>query len=324
LSSSGFLKEGDLIVLATDAFSQIVTREDLDSSLNNNEPSEITESLAPKIHKSENGKISAIVIKYNSPVVEKTIDDAITKTELEETAQEEAVIEKAPLNPYKKYFSSLKSKFKNLISKIRPTKKLFLIPAVIIVGVLIFSVFLAIREQNNAKIRTLFAQIYPQAQKKYDEGISLVGLNRNYARDSFLAAEKILKDNISQFPPESKENSQAQDLLKKVDSGLSQFSPIDKSGLDRSNLSLIVQNGSGIEGVAGKAANILKAFGYNVVSTGNADNYNYQGVTIKVKNNKGNFINLLKQDLSKDYTISANTSDLPSDSPTDTLIIIGK
>src|SRR3989344_6409805 len=59
-SSSGFIKENDLIVLTTDAFSQVVTEEELNASLNDIEPSEITESLAPKIHKAENGKISAI------------------------------------------------------------------------------------------------------------------------------------------------------------------------------------------------------------------------------------------------------------------------
>jgi hypothetical protein len=324
LSSSGFLKEEDLIVLATDAFSQVITREDLDSSLNNNEPSEITESLAPKIHKSENGKISAIVIKYKNPMAEKPIDDTITTNDLEEIAQEEAIVEKVPLNPYKKYFSPLKSKFKNLISRIRPTKKLFLILAVIIVGVLIFSVSLAMREQNNAKIRALFAQVYPQAQKKYEEGQSLVDLNKNFARDSFLAAQKILKDNMAQFPPKSKENSQAQDLLKKVNSGLSQVSPIDKSGLDRSTLSITVQNGSGVEGVAVKASKILQDLGYNVTSTGNADNYNYEGITIKVKKENEKFLDLLKKDLAKDYTIKTGSSDLPSDSPTDALVIIGK
>jgi len=324
LSSSGFLKEGDLVILTTDAFSQVITREDLDSSLNNNEPSEITESLAPKIHKSENGKISAIIIKYKDPIAEMPMDDAITKAELGEITQEEAVAEKTPLNPYKKYFSPLKSKLKNLISKIRLTKKLFLILAVIIVGVLIFSVSLAIREQNNAKIRALFAQVYPQAQKKYEEGQSLVDLNKNFARDSFLSAEKILKDNLSQFPLKSEENIQAQDLLTKVESGLSKVSPVDKSGLDRSKLSITVQNGSGIEGVAGKASKILQDLGYNVASTGNADNYNYEGVTIKVKKENEKFLDLLKKDLSRDYVIKTGSSDLPSTSPTDALIIIGK
>ncbi|MDP2585392.1 MAG: LytR C-terminal domain-containing protein, partial [Candidatus Levybacteria bacterium] len=152
----------------------------------------------------------------------------------------------------------------------------------------------------------------------------LVELNKAYARDSFLAAQKILNDNKSKFPEKSKELAQIQGLLMKVKDGLAQASPIDKSGLDRSTLSIAVLNGSGKEGTAGKAASTLKDFGYNVASTGNAGNFDYEGVTIKVKKEKNNFLDLLKKDLAKDYSVSKTSSDLPSDSPTDVLIIIGK
>jgi|WetSurMetagenome_2_1015567.scaffolds.fasta_scaffold05022_8 hypothetical protein len=324
-SSSGFLKESDLIVLATDAFSQVISRDNLNASLNDNEPAQITESLAPEIHKSENGKISAIIIKYTNPQPEPIADEGVQVSE--ETKQEETTEEKsAPggINPLTQFLSKIKSKLKKPNIKILPKKTIFLILTIIIVCILVSGVFLGIQEQNNAKTRTLFAQIYPQAQKKYDEGQSLVNLNKNYARDAFLAAQKILNDNLAKFPPKSKESIQAQDLLEKIDTGLAQFSPVDKSGLDRSKLSITVENGSGTEGVAGKAADALKTLGYNIVSTGNADNFNYQGITIKVKSASGNFINLLKQDLSKDYAITASSSDLSSDSPTDALIIIGK
>lgn len=320
-SSSGFLKEGDLIVLATDAFSKVIAQDDLNSSLNDTEPSEIAESLAPKIHKAENGKISAIVIKYGKPQMEEVLDEGIEAQE--EIKQEDGQI-KEHISPFDKYLSFFKSKLKRPNLRIQPTKKLFLITAIIIAVILIFSISLTIKEQNNAKVRALFAETYPQAQQKYEEGQSLVDLNKSLARDSFLSAQKILQDNKDKFPTKSKELAQTQDLLKKVGDGLAQVSPIDKSGLDRSKLSVIVQNGSGIEGVAGKAAKILKEVGYNVVSTGNADNYNYKGVTIKVKSSQKKFLPLLKKDLSKDYTIDATSSDLPSSSPTDSLIIIGK
>jgi hypothetical protein len=328
-SSSGFLKEGDLIVLTTDAFSQIITQDDLDLNLNDAEPSEITESLAPKIHKSENGKISAIIIKYKSPQMPETPieTDEIEQTPLpqEPEAQTENVDQQEKSdNLFAKFILQIKSKIGKPNFRLKLTKKLFLALAIAIVGILIFSIVLGIREQNNAKIRALFTQIYPQAQKKYEDGQSLLDLNKNLARDSLQAAEKILKDNLAQFPAKSKENLQVQDLLKKIDSGLAQVSPIDKSGLDRSKLSVIVANGSGVEGTAGKGATILKDFGYNVVSTENADNFNYQGVTIKVKDAQSNFANLLKQDLSREYTIKASSSDLAADYPTDALIIIGK
>lgn len=323
VSSSGFIKNNDYIVLATSAFSEVIPNNDLKFFLNDSLPSEISESLAPKIHKAENGKISAIVIKYGNPQI---LEEPMATDETEGTKEEirEEVTDEKSISPFEKYLILLKSKFKRPNIRFDPTKKLFLVVAIIIVGILISSIFFAIQKQNNAKIQALFAQIYPEAQKKYEEGESLLDLNKNLARDSFLASEKILKDNKNEFSEESKESTQIQDLLKKVESGLAKASPVDESGLDRSKLSITVTNGSGTEGVAGKAANILKELGYNVVSTGNADNYNYQGVTIKVKNGKSEFLDLFKKDLSKDYKITASSSDLDPSSPSDAMIIIGK
>ena len=100
--------------------------------------------------------------------------------------------------------------------------------------------------------------------------------------------------------------------------------PIDKAtGLDRSKLSVEVQNGSGEAGVAGKAAGILKDLGY-LASTGNADNFNYSNVTIQVKSTKSDYLALLKKDLSASYTIGSSSSDLSATSSADALVIIGK
>ncbi len=116
-SSSGFLKEADLIVLATDAFSQVITRDDLDSSLNEAQPTEIAESLAPKIHKAENGKISAIIIKYGKPQVEEDIseEDAISKPE--SIIQEEKA--EKPTSFFNKYLILLKAKLKKSNFKVQ-------------------------------------------------------------------------------------------------------------------------------------------------------------------------------------------------------------
>lgn len=103
------------------------------------------------------------------------------------------------------------------------------------------------------------------------------------------------------------------------------INPVDAStGLDRSTLSIAVQNGSGETGVAGKAANVLKSFGYKVASTGNADNFNYENATIQVKSTKANFLALLKKDLGFSYTVGSASADLSSDFSADALVIIGK
>lgn len=101
--------------------------------------------------------------------------------------------------------------------------------------------------------------------------------------------------------------------------------PVDKtSGLNRSTLKVAVQNGSGEAGVGSKASDYLKSLGYNVVSVSNADNFNYQGATIKVASSKSNFLDLLKKDLGFNYTVSNSSSDLSSSSSAEALVIIGK
>lgn len=101
--------------------------------------------------------------------------------------------------------------------------------------------------------------------------------------------------------------------------------PIDVStGLDRSTLSIEVQNGSGETGVASKGSDVLKSFGYKVIATGNADNFNYENTTISVKSTKINFLALIKKDLGFSYTVGTTSADLSSSSTADALVIIGK
>jgi hypothetical protein len=101
--------------------------------------------------------------------------------------------------------------------------------------------------------------------------------------------------------------------------------PVDKkTGLNRSKLTVAVENGSGEAGVAGKAADILKSLGYNVVSTGNADNFDYANVTIKVNKDSSDYLPLLKTDLGTDYTIGDASSDLSASISADALVIVGK
>ena len=103
------------------------------------------------------------------------------------------------------------------------------------------------------------------------------------------------------------------------------INPIDKTtGLDRSKLSVLIQNGSGQAGIAGKASDYLKNLGYNVVSTSNADNYNYTNVFIQVKAGKSDYLSLLKKDLGFNYTIGTNSADLSDSSSEDALVIIGQ
>lgn len=101
--------------------------------------------------------------------------------------------------------------------------------------------------------------------------------------------------------------------------------PIDSTtGLDRSTLSVTVQNGSGQAGVAGGGSDFLKSLGYNVTSAGNADNFDYTNLTISVKSAESQFLSLLKKDLATKYTVASSSSNLDNGFSSDALVIIGK
>lgn len=84
---------------------------------------------------------------------------------------------------------------------------------------------------------------------------------------------------------------------------------VDKAtGLDRADLSIVVLNGSGVSGAAGKLSTTLTELGYDVSSTGNADSSDYESTEISISNVKRNFLNLLKKDLGSDYTIGETST----------------
>lgn len=100
---------------------------------------------------------------------------------------------------------------------------------------------------------------------------------------------------------------------------------LDKTtGLDRSKLSIEVLNGGGVAGAAGKAADYLKSLGYRIVSTGNADNFDYETTTLQLKSSSSSYLSLLKKDLSENYSVGTASSSLSATSSSDAVVIIGK
>lgn len=94
------------------------------------------------------------------------------------------------------------------------------------------------------------------------------------------------------------------------------------STLDRSKLEIAVLNGSGVAGAARSTSTFLTGLGYNVTTTGNADAFDYKGLTIHVTKANSAYLNQLKKDLSqKSASISASVDDTID---TDAEVIVGK
>ena len=91
------------------------------------------------------------------------------------------------------------------------------------------------------------------------------------------------------------------------------------------DLAIQVVNGSGTVGAAGEVQSFLKGKGYTNLDTGNADNFDYQGVSVKIKSSRNKFLGALQTDLKEKYTLSASGSGtLAESSAFDAQIIVGK
>lgn len=96
------------------------------------------------------------------------------------------------------------------------------------------------------------------------------------------------------------------------------------TGLDKSALTVDVQNGGGVVGAASKMAETLRSFGYTVGTIGNAPSYEYLDVTISVKSTKSTYLPILKKDLSTSYAIASSSATLSASSSADAVVIVGK
>lgn len=100
-------------------------------------------------------------------------------------------------------------------------------------------------------------------------------------------------------------------------------SPSPTNTFNRSEFYLEVLNGSGTAGAAKKAADDLSSLGYIILSTGNANTNDYEGIQVEVSEEMQEEANALIADLTKNFR-GANLSGVLKDSTASARIIIGK
>jgi hypothetical protein len=94
--------------------------------------------------------------------------------------------------------------------------------------------------------------------------------------------------------------------------------------LKREDLKIQVLNGRGVAGVAGEAKDYLEELGYQVIGVDNAGSFDYEETEISIKKDKENYLDLLEEDLSKEYTLSEKAEILDTESEFDAVIIIAE
>jgi hypothetical protein len=97
------------------------------------------------------------------------------------------------------------------------------------------------------------------------------------------------------------------------------------TGIDRSIPRIRVENGAGQTGAAYQMRDILRDFGYKVISVGNANSFDYQDVSVRVKKDFSDFSYILDRDIRlAEYIVASSSADLSWDSEVDIVVIVGR
>lgn len=254
-SVSGYLEHGDIVVLETKEFEDVLLQHELVAIIDHQNPIDLAEMLSPKIHEAQNGGASAIIFSYHEeepspleksftpspPPLEEEKEEKHTTFLAEETpeetyheeAEEEAYTETHEANRSEE--PSFTQSPRSRVSFPQPEKKrgishsqkLFLTIAIIIALVLGSSIFFFLSKQEEAKRQQIFTSVYQPAKTKYEEGVGLMDLNKALALSDLQQAKDMVTAGEAKLPANSSEFKQLQNLLSQITASIQTASQIN-------------------------------------------------------------------------------------------------
>lgn len=251
VSSSGFLKHGDVLLLETAAFAELIASSKVHDALALHVPNDITEKLSSEVDTLP-GDASALTLMYqgaSSPEAtvpsqdeaqserdrsEKKpfISDNLTSVHADKAA-EEAKGRSAEEHPSLRTHAADELEedtagevkqpvFERLRSGLPLPSRRMLIGsiAVLLFIVLLFSIFFTKQYNENKENREAYEQILTEAERKYDEAEGLKNLNAALAQDDYKQAQKVIKEGLVKIKKGSDEEKELLALLKKIEANL--------------------------------------------------------------------------------------------------------
>jgi len=212
-AASGLLESGDIIILSSPSFNEVIDFEELKNSFNNHSFEEIGEILAQKIERKEGSfGVAGIVIIFS-------------------LAQEEPVISR-PSDSFLRRFvfgTRLKRNATSFLEKLRPTdlterkmtgKRKLLSLALFLIGLLLLTTFLGIKKKTDEKKFSRFEDTYEISLYKIEEAEALLELNPPRAKALLLEIRSDLSPLQKDFKKGSSETKKIEELLNRADFGL--------------------------------------------------------------------------------------------------------
>jgi hypothetical protein len=198
ITASGYPRNGDVILLATKSFFQIVSQGVIKAALSAPAPEDSIETLGPiALGAQSPGNLGAAIIKFEE--------------RLETTVPQEQIIK--PTIPKSNFFTDLLKKIpkRNIYLKVDSpeeispqSKKMTFTIAAILLGLLAVSIGFGIRQKSINDTKNKYRGILEQAQNDVEQAISLASVSSERSRELFASGEQKLKqiENLNVKDPE--------------------------------------------------------------------------------------------------------------------------
>ncbi len=219
VSSSGFPKKGDILLMATKSFFENISQGVIKAALTSGDPEAAIETFAPAVHSTGDlGNLGVAIIKFE----EKGFFAAPQTTEGE-----------TKLSDQKVKLAGLKIKAAGFLNKIAAklpkkdvyvgnplndevvsqSKKLTFSVALILLFILLVSIGFGIKQKKSNDLRNKYAGLLKEASDGVDQAVSLASVSPERSRELFYDAEQKLKT----IKDLNIKDSQFDNLKKKID-----------------------------------------------------------------------------------------------------------
>lgn len=228
---SGNITNDDIIVLETNDFATKIPAEKLSGLLNSPDVSEVSENIAPLIHEESKGTEAAIIIQYKN--IESSVEEKLIPPTQEESIEEIGHEENSKFKLPTIRIPDLRINLKTL-----SRRNLILIAIIALVVILVGSIFIERVRQESDKRNKVLLEILTPAQKRFDDAVSLISLNKGLAYEEFDSIKTTLEEARSKFDPKSSEIKKIDEFIGKVEEKIGELG----AGSTISNQKTLLEN----------------------------------------------------------------------------------
>lgn len=204
---SGQVRQGDILLLATDRFSKALPYPELSSVFDHEDAEAIAEKLTLKLHEAGGGDGGAALIFEVKDIAE---SEAYTSAPTQTVAQSQLVIER---QVRKKHMGKLITKIRDRMESL-PRRKLILgIVTICIVLFFALSIGFGIAQQKQARRNDEVARVLSEAERALEEGNALLDLNPAKGRERLQMAHDLLGPLAQSIPSKTEQGRQISQLF---------------------------------------------------------------------------------------------------------------